>query len=157
MLNDVDELVRILGPYLPRRQGCSILRRMVTNGAILDHLRVSITLRYLAGGSVYDIAHVHGVAVSTVYAIANCPALSISFPTDHTVQERIARVIGSLPEALERILPLMDRYEFSVQSKGGLPHGAFVGNGVRQPASLLDGSNHFDDVPSSERRSRQPE
>jgi hypothetical protein len=60
-------------------------------------------------------------------------------------------------EAVERILPLMDRDEFTAQSEGGLSYGVSVGNGERRPDSLLDGSNHFDDVPSSERRSRQPD
>jgi hypothetical protein len=69
----------------------------------------------------------------------------------------IGGLLNWMDSAVERILPLMDRDEFTVQSEGGLPHGASVGNEERRPDSLLDGSNHFDDVPSSERRSREPD
>jgi hypothetical protein len=87
-------LVRILRPYIPTRRRLN----RTPNGPISDALRVSITLRYLAGGSVYDISLSHGVAISTVYKIINqvviaitkCPVLKIKFPTSHDEQEIIA-------------------------------------------------------------------
>jgi hypothetical protein len=184
-----------------------------------------MTMRYLAGGSVYDIALVHGVAVSTVYAIvgevAHVSGAQQSIPFKNESPWDFARSapssLGAIPYDIDgysfglrsrrkknaelgetcnqaassvaastslvstckpfvsqgvvpwslnhgsrigqrlRILPLMDRDEFTVQSEGGLPQGASVGNEERRPDSLLDGSNHFDDVPSSERRSREPD
>jgi hypothetical protein len=91
------ELVDLLSPFLEQTRSTHF-RRKVVNGPISDALRVSICLRFLAGGSVYDIALVYGVAVSTVYqivgevvdAIDKCPSLEIAFPTDHAEQARIA-------------------------------------------------------------------
>jgi hypothetical protein len=68
------------------------------NGLIHSSVRLSIALRYFAGGSVYDIALVHGVSHSEVFlcvwrvldAINQHPDLEIKFPDDHEAQRKIA-------------------------------------------------------------------
>jgi hypothetical protein len=66
MMNEqsFDALVALIKPHMPRRRRSS--RSRSPKGPISVQLRVSMTLRYLAGGSVYDISLYHGVGVSTV-------------------------------------------------------------------------------------------
>jgi hypothetical protein len=74
------------------------LRKKGPNGYITPALRVSAALRYLAGGSAYDIMLSHGLSHSsffvsvwaTVEAINKHPRLAIKFPTDHAKQRIIA-------------------------------------------------------------------
>ena len=69
--------------------------------------RVSATLRYLAGASVYDIALVHGISVSQVYesiwividAINKCTELSFEFPFCHQKQKALAEGFRGLSDA----------------------------------------------------------
>ena len=65
------------------------------NGQIESSTRLSIALRYFAGGDPLDIALVHGVShtevVKSVWivvrAVHKTPALDICFPTDHAEQK----------------------------------------------------------------------
>ena len=58
------------------------------DGVVTPEQRLSITLRYLAGGAYQDICLIHGIVTSTFYdvvkttliALDACPALEISFP-----------------------------------------------------------------------------
>ena len=136
------DLVSLLSPILEQRRSSTDTRRKVINGVISDDLRVSICLRFLAGGSVYDIALVHGVAPQTVYsivgqvleAIMNCPALQISFPTDHEEQARIAEGFRAVSTAsfdccvgaIDGILIWIEKpSESSCESWNHLQSGAF--------------------------------
>ena len=100
------DLVALLSPELAKTRSIHY-RRNAVNGPISDELRVSMTLRFLAGGSVYDIALVYGTAVSTVYqivgqvldAIDKCPSLDITFPADHEEQARIAAEFKEISDA----------------------------------------------------------
>ena len=59
------------------------------NGGISMTLRLSIAIRYFAGGSPLDLMTSHGVGYSDVYSsiwmivnmINTCPTLSIEFPS----------------------------------------------------------------------------
>ena len=70
----------------------------VVNGTISSQLRLSMAIRFFAGGSVYDISVNHGVGVTEVYksvskvikAINSCPELEIEFLQSHEKQLRIA-------------------------------------------------------------------
>jgi hypothetical protein len=70
----------------------------IPNGLITHTVRVSIALRYLAGGQPLDIALVHGVSHSEVFeslwkvvdAINQHPELAITFPTSHQQQLALA-------------------------------------------------------------------
>lgn len=66
--------------------------RSTDAGAISPELRLSITLRWLAGASYQDIAIIHGVHNGSVYAVVNAcilsldalPALNLRFPLGNT-------------------------------------------------------------------------
>jgi len=68
------------------------------NGIIPTSTRLSIALRYFAGGSVYDIKVVHRVSSTEVFrsvwrvldAVNQHPGLAIQFPVDHDEQHKIA-------------------------------------------------------------------
>ena len=50
-------------------------------GVVSPELRLSMTLRWLAGGSYVDIAIIHGVAISTFYKVA-ISSMSASYARD---------------------------------------------------------------------------
>ena len=100
-------------------------RNGAKNGIISLSIRLSATIRYLAGGSVYDISLVHGISVSQVYdsiwividAINSCSDLSFEFPSCHTKQKALAEGFKGLSDAgfdtcvaaIDGILIWMDR------------------------------------------------
>jgi hypothetical protein len=93
------ELHRILFPSLNRQsRGRKRKRGKTPNGGITTPARLSMALRYFAGGSPVDICVVHGVSHCQVFisvwmvvdAVNQCDALSINFPTCHMEQERLA-------------------------------------------------------------------
>eukprot|EP00960_Hanusia_phi_P069685 767141-Hanusia_phi.AAC.16 len=61
------------------------------NGPISPELQLSMTLRWLAGGSYLDIHHFHGVSAASFWkvkdrvleSIAQCSNLRVSFPHPH--------------------------------------------------------------------------
>lgn len=61
-------------------------------------MRLSIAIRYFAGGSAYDISLTHGCSHREVFksvtkvvdAVHQCAALEIKFPADHGEQMQIA-------------------------------------------------------------------
>ena len=61
----------------------------------------------MAGGSVYDIALVHGISVAEVYnsvwevvkAINNCESLAFKFPSCHLKQQELANEFSKLSAA----------------------------------------------------------
>jgi len=73
-------------------------RGITPNGDIPSSSRLSMALRWFAGGDPADIFQVHGVGYDQVYisvwevvdAINQCPELQIAFPTDHHAQLTIA-------------------------------------------------------------------
>jgi hypothetical protein len=74
-------------------------KRTRTNGArkilISSAIRLSVSIRYYAGGSTYDIALVHGISQTEVYNLVWCvvdavnqsPLLKNQFPEEHRVAE----------------------------------------------------------------------
>jgi DDE superfamily endonuclease len=68
------------------------------NGLIPTPTKISVALRYFAGGSPYDIALVHGIGYTDVFrsvwtvvdAVNACPELDFGYPTDHEQQQEIA-------------------------------------------------------------------
>lgn len=80
------DLLALIRPELERNvaQGA----RSTFDGVVSPELRLSMTLRWLAGGSYIDIAIIHGVAVSTFYDVVKdtvqkldaCEALNLHFP-----------------------------------------------------------------------------
>ena len=73
------------------------------NGRIHLSLRLSIAIRFFAGGSPYDLMLTHGVGYNDVYhsiwqiidTINSSPGFSISFPTCHDKQREIATHFAS--------------------------------------------------------------
>jgi hypothetical protein len=73
-------------------------RGATPNGDISCSSRLSMALRWFAGGDPLDIFQVHGVGYKQVYnsvwevadAINQCPEIQIRFPTDHRAQLLIA-------------------------------------------------------------------
>ena len=70
----------------------------IPNGKILLSAKLSMALRWFAGGSSYDIALYHGVhyqetmkSVWTIVDLVNlCEKIKIQFPSTHTEQEKVA-------------------------------------------------------------------
>jgi hypothetical protein len=98
-------LHRMLRPYLRGRvrppassNSKKKHRNGAANGIISSTIRLSIALRYFAGGCAYDISLTHGVSHTEVYtsvwrvvdAINKCEKLDIQFPSDHVKQREIA-------------------------------------------------------------------
>jgi hypothetical protein len=91
-------LCDLLRPQLDKQYDDPFSMTRIPNGPICHCIRISITLRYLAGGQTMDIALVHGVSHSEVFeslwmvidAINKEPSLIISFPDTHTEQTKIA-------------------------------------------------------------------
>ena len=78
-------------------------RNAAVNGIIPSPTRLSIALRYFAGGSSYDISLTHGVSHTEVFnsvwlvvqAVNKCSELDIKFPSDHAKQREIATGFAS--------------------------------------------------------------
>ena len=96
---DFWNLHRLLFPHLRTiNKPSKPWKNGATNGLILTATRLSVAIRYFAGGRAEDICLVHGIGPSEVYscvwrvvdAINNCPHLNIKFPTDHGEQRAIA-------------------------------------------------------------------
>ena len=74
-------------------------RGTTPNGEITFSSRLSMSLRWFAGGDPLDILVVHGVSYSEVFrsvwlvvdAINHCKEITLSFPTDHSQQKAIAK------------------------------------------------------------------
>lgn len=70
----------------------------LVNGAVTPSVRVACAIRYLAGGSVYDVAPLFGLSVAAVYkyvwevidAINSLAELAIIYPSSHAKQQQIA-------------------------------------------------------------------
>jgi hypothetical protein len=95
------KLHKLIRPYMRHRKPCSPnskkRKRGAPNGLIDSSVRLAITLRYLAGGSKYDLAPLYGISYSAfdesvryvIDAINECPEFKIEFPSDHTKQREI--------------------------------------------------------------------
>jgi hypothetical protein len=69
-----------------------VLRMDSKNGLIPTPRKISVALRYFAGGSPYDISVVHGISHTDVFrcvwtvvdAVNACPELAFGYPSDHS-------------------------------------------------------------------------
>ena len=76
-------------------------RGKTVNGDILMSHCLSMALRWMAGGSKFDISSNHGVSIDetmrsvwlVVDAVNNCDDLKLPFPTDHDKQRMIANAL----------------------------------------------------------------
>lgn len=100
------KLHALLKPYIKkvsRKAACIDARKRKggapPNGKISSSVRLSVAIRYFAGGDPLDISLVHGISHSEVFrsvwfvvdAVHLCPELEIKFPTDHDRQRQIAK------------------------------------------------------------------
>ena len=89
------------------------------NGKISSCLRLSVAIRWFAGGDPLDIALVHGISHSEVYrsvwivtdAVNNNSTFDIRYPSSHVEQKRIAR-------------------DFKAKNKGGFDNCAGAIDGI---------------------------
>ena len=113
----IDDVYQLLGEYFFRRsyrmtfESFNILVAKITpmmaqrkwkyasvNGPIQIALRVACLIRYLAGGSPYDVALIFGISISEVYesvwevidAVNRLPEFTLTYPSCHLKQEEIA-------------------------------------------------------------------
>eukprot|EP00903_Cladosiphon_okamuranus_P012720 g11892.t1 len=85
----VDFIVDLLRPALKRDDEMGLLR----NGSVPADYQVATTLRWLAGGSIYECMDGHVIARSTAYSIASrviramnsCPELNCKWPEGEDV------------------------------------------------------------------------
>ena len=91
------KLHTLLEPHM--KQVSAQQRGPPPNGFVSSAARLSMAIRWFAGGEAADIFQVHGVGYKEVYnsvwqvvdAINICPALQIVFPSSHEEQKLIAR------------------------------------------------------------------
>lgn len=77
------------------------------NGLITSATRLSVAIRYFAGGRPEDICLTHGISHSEVFnsvwqcvdAVNRCDELGFSFPSDHKVQSDLARAFAKKSQA----------------------------------------------------------
>ena len=89
------KLYKLIQPYMGHRKR---KRGKDINDTVPGDIKLSIAIRYFAGGDPYDIMIAHGVCHSTVYnsintvidAINQCPELKIEYPRSHFIQRSIA-------------------------------------------------------------------
>jgi hypothetical protein len=89
----------ILWPLLRSPPNRSNKKSGATNGIITTSVRLSIAIRFFAGGDPKDIMGVHGVSHSVVFesvwrvvdAVNRCNALHYQFPEDYDEQYKLAR------------------------------------------------------------------
>ena len=90
------KLEGMLSPYL-KGSGYKGKVRGIPNGMVPTDLKLSMALRYFAGGDPYDIMISHGVSHSLIYesiwdvveAVNTCPRLAITFPTGKSQQDKL--------------------------------------------------------------------
>lgn len=140
--DEYNELTQLLMPYLSQRPNTRKQRKGAKNGLIPGPLKISATIRYLAGGSIDDIAPVHGVGPSSLYAFINsvlvainqCPSLEVSFPASHDKQQQIADGFKAISEvafdicvgAIDGILVWTEKpSEAECKAFGNLQSGSF--------------------------------
>ena len=105
-------LFNMLYPFLrnkrdPLRYSKKKARNGARNGIIDPPVRLSMAIRYFAGGSPVDIAIVHGVSPSEVYravwevvdAVNACKTLQFEFPSKHAEQMQLASDFERLSRA----------------------------------------------------------
>jgi hypothetical protein len=88
-------LCEIIDPYLTTDNR---YKNATPNGVIETPVKISIALRYFAGGSPLDIALVHGISYLEVMKIVwhmvevinRVPELAIVFPESHEAQLQVA-------------------------------------------------------------------
>jgi DDE superfamily endonuclease len=91
------KLCRLLRPFLFKKSNKKT-RNGAKNGLIPTPTKVSVAIRYFAGGSPYDISVVHGISHTDVFrcvwsvvdAVNACPELSFQYPSDWNEQQKIA-------------------------------------------------------------------
>ena len=101
------KLYNNVAPFYPKRKGRRKRRgrrgkQNYTNKKIEISLRLSIAIRYFAGGCPLDIMSAHGVGFNDVYnsvwgivdAVNMCPKITIKFPTCHKKQTYIAEMFS---------------------------------------------------------------
>ena len=96
--NEFWKLYSLLAPYYPKKRNCKRKRSniesnpdIILNKKIDLSLRLSVAMRYFAGGCPLDIICSHGIGMSDVYhsvwgitdKINICPKLEVKFPTYH--------------------------------------------------------------------------
>ncbi|KAL7526717.1 hypothetical protein ACHAWF_001886 [Thalassiosira exigua] len=92
------KLLDIIGDHLPNTGEGKQTRGGPPNGPVTKEARLSMALRYCAGGDPLDISSVHGVATNyildnlwdVVDAIHKSPELKIDFPETHEEQIQIS-------------------------------------------------------------------
>lgn len=98
----------LLEPFLlPKKAATNRASNGARNGVISSSARLSVALRYFAGGSAYDIALVHGISHTEVFnsvwkvvdAVNACRELAIEFPSDHNKQRQLAAEFQAKSEA----------------------------------------------------------
>jgi DDE superfamily endonuclease len=91
------KLCRLLRPFLVKKSNKKT-RNGAKNGLIPTPTKVSVAIRYFAGGSPYDISVVHGISHTEVFrcvwsvvdAVNACPELSFEYPSEWKEQQKIA-------------------------------------------------------------------
>jgi hypothetical protein len=92
------KLCQLLRPFLVKQSLKKRHKNGAKNGLIPLPTKVSVALRYFAGGSPYDISVVHGISHTDVFrniwvvvdAVNKCPELEFRYPSDHLEQQKIA-------------------------------------------------------------------
>jgi DDE superfamily endonuclease len=119
------KLCQLLRPFLVKLSIKKKCRNGAKNGLIPMPTKVSVALRYFAGGSPYDISVVHGISHTDVFrnvwqvvdAVNQCPGLAFRYPSSHVEQQKIADgfkkisrgIFGCCAGAIDGILIWLER------------------------------------------------
>ena len=93
---EIENLIQCIGPYVDVAPSG---RTSAPNGIIPLETKVLATIRFLAGGSAYDIFPLFGIGHTSLFrcvwevvqAINETPDMRIDFPHEHSKQRKIAR------------------------------------------------------------------
>jgi hypothetical protein len=98
----------LLPPYLKNKESKKKGPIGANNGLIPSPTKVSVAIRYFAGGSPYDISVVHGISHTDVFrcvwtvvdAVNACPEFAFKYPSDWTEQQELADGFKSISKGI---------------------------------------------------------
>jgi hypothetical protein len=102
------KLCRLLRPYLKNKESKKKGPIGAKNGLIPSPTKVSVAIRYFAGGSPYDISVVHGISHTDVFrcvwtvvdAVNACPEFAFKYPSDWKEQQQLADGFKSISKGI---------------------------------------------------------
>ncbi|KAG7348755.1 DDE superfamily endonuclease [Nitzschia inconspicua] len=122
------------------------------NGDITNMARLSMALRWFAGGDKFDIAALHCVHVNEVYKSVWCVVdavnahrdFDITFPTDHNEQQKMAASFAAKSKCgFENVVAAVDGMLVWINKPSDKIEGLGVGPGFLKDGLVIAGDNAY--------------